>query len=486
MITQLTDKQIITELLQWYSIDNLASQSGISDKIINRFIKDDLDCFESTPIKNELRSFFTDHIKTNSAKVTIEQLKNSIENKKNIAINTPDNFQNIKTFFNKKERQLFLIETENNYSIKCSEDHLIETESGWVLTKDLNLDTKVLTQSGLDKIATITKLDIEKVYDFEVDHPNHRYWGGKGISSHNSGKSYLSSNGLKQAQLEGAHLVILDSENALDTNFLKKIGVNTSEEHLTYIQVGTFENVNSVCSEFFTNYEKDFGKDNYDAPRFFFLLDSIAMLGTATEFDNYEKKGEVKGDQGQRAKRSKAMLRMILSRISRLPITFVVTDHVYPQDPLLGDGAWAVTNSTKFFPSIIGMVSKLKLKEDSEVIGVRMRVETYKSRFAKLGSKVELEVPYTSGMSPFSGLLDMLESDGVVTKAGAWYSCSLPDGDIKFQKKQLDQELATKLLSHPKIVELEKEIDMIIEESGLEEQVFIKELTEEDLQDDDE
>ena len=55
MITQLTDKQIITELLQWYSIDDLSSQSNILDKIFNEFIKEDLECFESTTIKNQLR-----------------------------------------------------------------------------------------------------------------------------------------------------------------------------------------------------------------------------------------------------------------------------------------------------------------------------------------------------------------------------------------------------------------------------------------------
>jgi recombination protein RecA len=267
-----------------------------------------------------------------------------------------------------------------------------------------------------------------------------------------SGKSFLSSNALVHAQKAGAHLVVLDSENALDEVFLGKIGVDTSEDALTYIQVGTIEDVNTICSEFFSNYEKEYGRFNYNAPPIFFVLDSIAMLSTSTEEENYDKGGVVKGDQGQRAKRTKAMLRMILSRIARLPIAFVITDHVYPADPMAGDGLWAITNSTKFFPSLIGLVTRLKLREETEVIGVRMRVETYKSRFAKFGSKVELEVPYSSGMSPYSGLLDFLEIDGIISKAGAWYSCQLPDELIKFQRKQLNEDLVQKLLSHPKIM----------------------------------
>lgn len=273
------------------------------------------------------------------------------------------------------------------------------------------------------------------------------------------GKSFISSNILKQAQLGGAHLVILDSENAIDVEFLQKIGVDTSEEKLTYLAVGTIEEVNSICSDFFSGYEKEYGRFNYNAPKIFFLLDSLAMLSTETEEVNYSKDGTIKADQGIRSKRTKSMLRMILSRITRLPVTFLFTDHVYPQDPKAGDGLWAITNSTRFFPSIIGLVTRLKLKDETEVIGVRMRIETYKSRFSKLGSRIEIEVPYSTGMSPYSGLLDMLEVDGVITKSGAWYSCVFPDtGEIvKFQRKQLDEELVQRLLTHPKVQNLEVE-----------------------------
>ena len=263
---------------------------------------------------------------------------------------------------------------------------------------------------------------------------------------------------MKQAQLEGAHIVVMDSENAVDKDFLRKIGVKISEEHLTYLQVDTIEDVNAVCSDFFNSYEKEYGKDNPDSPPILIVLDSIAMLSTETEQDNYDK-GEIKGDQGQRSKRTKAMLRMMVKKASKFPITIICTDQVYPADVMKGEGEWAITNGTRFSPSIIGIITKLKLKEETEVVGIRMRVEAFKSRFAKLGSKVEIEVPYVTGMSPYSGLLDLLEIDKVVSKAGAWYSCELNGEILKFQKKQLNEELVEKLLSHPIVVEQEKSID---------------------------
>jgi recombination protein RecA len=281
-----------------------------------------------------------------------------------------------------------------------------------------------------------------------------------------SGKSFIASNCMKSAQDAGFHLLILDSENAIDTEYLEKIGVDTSEEGLTYFQVTTIEDVNKICSEFFSNYIKVYGKNNPDSPKILLVIDSLAMLSTTTEFENYEKDGTIKSDQGIRAKRNKSMLRMIVGSIARLPCAAIVTDHVYPQDVMLGDGAWAITNSTKFSSSIIGLITKLKLKDESEVIGVRMRFETYKSRFAKLGTKIELEVPYSSGMSPFSGLVKMLDDMGVIAKGTEkgeklLYVSHVNGEKIAFKEKDIDAEIAAKLFLHPKAnpVEMTDEVD---------------------------
>jgi len=275
-----------------------------------------------------------------------------------------------------------------------------------------------------------------------------------------SGKSFIASNLCRQAQLEGYHILYLDSEHAIDVDYLAKIGVDVSEEALTYISVATIEDVNAILSEFFSGYKKEYGKDNMEAQKTLIVLDSLAMLSSSTEMENYDK-GVIKGDQGQLAKRRKAMLRLAVGNIGRLPVSMVLTDHVYPQDIMLGDGAWAITNSTKFSVSIIGIVTKLKLKEEGEVTGVRMRFETYKSRFAKLGTKVELEVPYNKGMSPFSGLIELLEEMGVIAKGTqpgekTAYVCTIVDdatGEIKdrivFKEKELTNEIALRLLEHP-------------------------------------
>lgn len=272
-----------------------------------------------------------------------------------------------------------------------------------------------------------------------------------------SGKSFLGGNIIKNAQADGAFILALDSENALDPGFLTKIGVDCSPEKLMYMGVVTIQDVTSVLSDFIAGYEKDYGRNNINAPKVVIFLDSLDMLLTESENSNFDK-GVQKGDQGQRSKQMKHLLRTMVNRIARLNIAFVATHQVYAnQDVMNGEGVWIVNNSVKYSASQIALITKLKLKDGTEVTGVRMRVETYKSRFAKLGSKIELEVPYSKGMNPFSGFLEMMVNLGVVVQGGAWYSFTGADGElIKFQRKQLDQQLVDTILTHPKILEQEK------------------------------
>jgi RecA/RadA recombinase len=278
-----------------------------------------------------------------------------------------------------------------------------------------------------------------------------------------AGKSFLLCNILRDAQKQGAFVLVLDSENALDDNFMSAIGIDTSPDKLMYVGVTLFSDVVSVISDFIQSYEKEYGKDNPNSPKVVIALDSLDMLLTDSEVSHFES-GVQKGDQGQRAKQSKHMLRTAVSRIKRLPMAMIVTHQVYANSDLLnGEGNWIINNAIRYSVSQILLITKLKLREAGEVLGIRMRVECFKSRFAKLGSRVEVDVPYTKGMSPYSGFLDLMEAAGIVTSAGAWKTLVMPDEQIKFQSKQLNEELVSKMLSHPKITGEEIAITTLID-----------------------
>jgi len=67
---------------------------------------------------------------------------------------------------------------------------------------------------------------------------------------------------------------------------------------------------------------------------------------------------------------------------------------------------------------------KLKLKEDEDgkktttVNGIRALCKIMKTRFNKPFESVEIKIPWTTGMNPFSGLIDLFKNKGVLIKDG--------------------------------------------------------------------
>lgn len=274
-----------------------------------------------------------------------------------------------------------------------------------------------------------------------------------------AGKSFIICNVIREAQRDGAICLVLDSENALDPKFMARAGINVNDENLTYAQVVTIQDITKVTSEFLTGYEKEYGRFNKDAPELMIVLDSLGNCLTDGENEKFEK-GIQTGDQGASAKNKKHLLRTLVSRLGRCNATFVFTDQVYPADIMQGDGAWAVTNGVKYSASQIGLITKLKLKEGTDVVGIRMRVDTYKSRFVKPGVRIELEVPYKTGLSSIEGIVDSWLADGIAVKEGHSYVVETSEGRKKFKVADLTDEMVRNILkTNEKCIAIEKEFD---------------------------
>jgi recombination protein RecA len=238
-----------------------------------------------------------------------------------------------------------------------------------------------------------------------------------------SGKSFVGANILRAAQAAGAICLVVDSENALDDDYMTKIGVKVgAENNYYYAGVKTIADVTRVVSTFIRGYKEEFGTSD-DAPQVFILIDSLDMLTTETELENYEK-GIQKGDQGQRNKQLKHMLRTFVQDIKDLNIAMVCVSQVYKnQDVTNGEGVWIVADAVKYACSQIVMLTKLKLKDKNigEVTGIRMKAEGYKTRFTQPFQTVVVEVPYSQGMDPFSGLVEVALELGSIQKRGSRY-----------------------------------------------------------------
>ena len=81
-------------------------------------------------------------------------------------------------------------------------------------------------------------------------------------------------------------------------------------------------------------------------------------------------------------------------------------------------------------------MKKLKLKEDeagnkiSEVKGIRASCKIMKTRYAKPFESVQVKIPYETGMNPYSGLVDMLESKKLLNKEGNSLVYTTADGTV--------------------------------------------------------
>lgn len=255
-----------------------------------------------------------------------------------------------------------------------------------------------------------------------------------------SGKSYICSGNLvRHAQEQGIFVVLIDSENALDEAWLHALGVDTSEDKLLKLNMAMIDDVAKTISEFMKGYK---AMTDEDKPKVLFIIDSLGMLLTPTDVNQFEA-GDMKGDMGRKPKALTALVRNCVNMFGSHNVGLVATNHTYAsQDMFDPDDKISGGQGFIYASSIVVAMRKLKLKEDesgnkvSDVRGIRSACKVMKTRYAKPFESVQIKIPYETGMNPYSGMLDMAESMGLVSKEGNSLVYTKLDGTIikKFRK----------------------------------------------------
>ncbi|CAB4138102.1 RecA RecA/RadA recombinase [uncultured Caudovirales phage] len=249
-----------------------------------------------------------------------------------------------------------------------------------------------------------------------------------------AGKSYIcSGNIVKHAQEQGIFVVLIDSENALDEAWLQALGVDTSESKLLKLSMAMIDDVAKTISTFMQDYK---ALPDGERPKVLFVIDSLGMLLTPTDVNQFEA-GEMKGDLGRKPKALTALVRNCVNMFGSYNVGMVVTNHTYAsQDMFDPDDKISGGQGFIYASSIVVAMKKLKLKEDedgnkvSEVNGIRAACKIMKTRYAKPFEGVQVKIPYTTGMSPHSGLVDLAEKKGILKKDGNRLSFVTSDGEI--------------------------------------------------------
>jgi len=256
-----------------------------------------------------------------------------------------------------------------------------------------------------------------------------------------AGKSYIcSGNIVKAAQDQGIFVVLIDSENALDESWLQALDVDTSDSKLLKLNMSMIDDVAKTISTFMADYKS---MNEEDRPKVLFVVDSLGMLLTPTDVDQFNK-GDMKGDMGRKPKALTALVRNTVNMFGSHNVGLVATNHTYAsQDMFDPDDKISGGQGFIYASSIVVAMKKLKLKEDedgnkiSEVRGIRAACKVMKTRYAKPFEGVQVKIPYETGMNPYSGLLELFEAKGLIEKSGNRLKYTTADGEeiLEYRKK---------------------------------------------------
>ena len=256
-----------------------------------------------------------------------------------------------------------------------------------------------------------------------------------------AGKSYIcSGNIVKNAQDQGIFVILVDTENALDEQWLHDLGVDTTPEKLLKLNMSMIDDVAKAISTFMIDYK---ALPDGERMKVLWVIDSLGMLLTPTDVNQFEA-GDMKGDMGRKPKALTALVRNSVNMFGGFNVGLVATNHTYAsQDMFDPDDKISGGQGFIYASSIVVAMKKMKLKEDedgnkiSDVMGIRAGCKVMKTRYAKPFEGVQVKIPYSTGMSPYSGMVDLAEKRGLLKKEGNSLVFVTSDGEIikQFRKK---------------------------------------------------
>jgi hypothetical protein len=210
-----------------------------------------------------------------------------------------------------------------------------------------------------------------------------------------------------------------------------------------------------------------------ERPKVMFVIDSLGMLLTPTDVNQFDA-GEMKGDLGRKPKALTALVRNCVNMFGSYNVGLVCTNHTYAsQDMFDPDDKISGGQGFIYASSIVVAMKKLKLKTDEDgnktttVNGIRSACKIMKTRYSKPFESVQVEIPYTTGMKPTSGLVDLFETKGVLTKSGNKLQyISKKTGEItsEFRKNWTEDKLMTIMLEWDNSIITPVEITETLEE----------------------
>jgi recombination protein RecA len=254
-----------------------------------------------------------------------------------------------------------------------------------------------------------------------------------------SGKTSLALHAVANAQKAGGIAAFIDAEHSLDPDYAQKLGVDT--DALLVSQPDTGEQALEIADMLIRSGAIDV-----------IVIDSVAALVPKAEIE-----GEM-GDShvGLQARLMSQALRKVAGALNQTKTTAIFINQLREKICVMFGSPETTTGgkALKFYASVRLDVRRIEtLKDGTDAVGNRTRVKVVKNKMSPPFKVAEFDILYGIGISREGGLIDLGVEQGIVRKAGAWYTY---DGDQLGQGKE---NARTYLRENPDLAnEIEKRI----------------------------
>src|SRR5215210_3071596 len=234
-----------------------------------------------------------------------------------------------------------------------------------------------------------------------------------------SGKTTVALHAVANAQAAGGIVAFIDAEHALDPDYAQRLGVDT--DALLVSQPDSGEQALEIADMLIRSGALDL-----------IVIDSVAALVPRAEIE-----GEM-GDShvGLQARLMSQALRKMTGALSGSGTTAVFINQLREKIGVMFGSPETTTGgrALKFYASVRLDVRRIEtLKDGTESVGSRTRVKVVKNKMAPPFRQAEFDILYGHGISREGSLIDLGVENGIVRKAGAWYTY---DGDQLGQGKE--------------------------------------------------